>query len=945
MQFLDQVTNFAKVTVSAGYDSVATSIVLLTGDGALLPDPAGDTGFNLIWFNSTDWQNPSDDPDHEIIRVTARTADTLTITRAQEGTTAKNHNTAGKTYAMRLSTTAKMIADIDAHLPIPADMVLGNSIIFATGDGIGVLMQSLTLDTVQDIRTFASPSFYALNLGEANNATGSAIFYSKFNAHVGTLTWVNGETATGNYVWNFPNHDGTFAVAATSPLSLDAESGIVSLGVVPTTLGGTGLTSYILGDTLYASAVNTLSKLAGNITTTRKFYRQVGTGAISAAPAWDTLTADDIPTSLVINEITNLTTDGFVKTDGTTGQLIIDTNTYLTSVTAHNLLSLTHGDTTAASVVLGDLISGNATPKWVRVAGNVTATKKFLTQTGNGTISALPTWDVLIDADIPDILTISRISNLTSNGFVKTGSGNGTLSIDTSTYLTGNQTITLSGDVSGSGATAITTAYAGIVPMSKGGTNANLTASNGGIFYSTATAGAILAGTATAGLALVSGASTTPSWFAPTAGSVIFAGTGGILSQDNAGLFYDAATNELGVNTASPAVTLDVNGGIAFRATTNNVSSGIINDYAIGSGSFFRLNVTSTDGILIIKGITGGVDGKLLMITNADAGTDMIQFIHDSVNATAANRIYTANTTTYNLYPGHTTCFIYDATTQRWKQFAQEAFAGLSLACVPYVGANGTIGQDLVFTWDAANHRLGVNVGSPAVTLDVSGTMQIGGTANLGIGTATFGTSASGVLAIYHLNAPSTSPADTVQLFCDDRNATAGKGSLVLRVEDGTRHIFGDLSGINTVNPGARLEINETTLNNEVLRLISTGNAVESLYQAKVTTTNASATTIFTSTPADGYSVLYEARITARRTGGSAGAAEDSAGYIVTAITKRAAGALTVIGTITTTVGESQAGWNADAVASGGSVIFRVTGAVNNNITWIATIRTYWLNA
>ena len=50
------------------------------------------------------------------------------------------------------------------------------------------------------------------------------------------------------------------------------------------------------------------------------------------------------------------------------------------------------------------------------------------------------------------------------------------------------------------------------VSLANGGTNAALTASNGGIFYSTASAGAILAGTATAGLALLSGSSTTPSW-------------------------------------------------------------------------------------------------------------------------------------------------------------------------------------------------------------------------------------------------------------------------------------------------------------------------------------------------------------------------------------------------------------------------------------------------
>lgn len=53
---------------------------------------------------------------------------------------------------------------------------------------------------------------------------------------------------------------------------------------------------------------------------------------------------------------------------------------------------------------------------------------------------------------------ISTLSNLTSNGFVKTSGGTGALSIDTNTYLTGNQSITLSGDLSGSGATSISTA-------------------------------------------------------------------------------------------------------------------------------------------------------------------------------------------------------------------------------------------------------------------------------------------------------------------------------------------------------------------------------------------------------------------------------------------------------------------------------------------------------
>ncbi len=56
--------------------------------------------------------------------------------------------------------------------------------------------------------------------------------------------------------------------------------------------------------------------------------------------------------------------------------------------------------------------------------------------------------------------SISTLSNLTSNGFVKTSGGTGALSIDTSTYLTGNQSISLGGDLSGSGSTSITATIA-----------------------------------------------------------------------------------------------------------------------------------------------------------------------------------------------------------------------------------------------------------------------------------------------------------------------------------------------------------------------------------------------------------------------------------------------------------------------------------------------------
>ena len=65
-------------------------------------------------------------------------------------------------------------------------------------------------------------------------------------------------------------------------------------GALGTTNGGTALTGYTLGDILYSSATDTLAKLAGNTTTTKKFLVQTGTGSASAAPAWGTISGSDV---------------------------------------------------------------------------------------------------------------------------------------------------------------------------------------------------------------------------------------------------------------------------------------------------------------------------------------------------------------------------------------------------------------------------------------------------------------------------------------------------------------------------------------------------------------------------------------------------------------------------------------------------------------------------
>jgi len=100
MPYLDPVKDLAVVTVSQGYDAAAFSILLASGEGSKLPDPAFDGAFDVAWINWTDFPNAHDDPNYEQVRVTGRSGDTLTVTRGVNGFTAKTHNAAGKTYVM-----------------------------------------------------------------------------------------------------------------------------------------------------------------------------------------------------------------------------------------------------------------------------------------------------------------------------------------------------------------------------------------------------------------------------------------------------------------------------------------------------------------------------------------------------------------------------------------------------------------------------------------------------------------------------------------------------------------------------------------------------------------------------------------------------------------------------------------------------------------------------
>jgi hypothetical protein len=126
---MDALKNFAIGTVSTGYDASATSIVMTTGDSAKFPT----VPFNVVWWNWTDYANPADDPNKEIVRCTNIATETWTVTRAQESTSATTKNTGGKTYSIMQAVTALLMGQatpvsiVPATAPAAGQILVGNA--------------------------------------------------------------------------------------------------------------------------------------------------------------------------------------------------------------------------------------------------------------------------------------------------------------------------------------------------------------------------------------------------------------------------------------------------------------------------------------------------------------------------------------------------------------------------------------------------------------------------------------------------------------------------------------------------------------------------------------------------------------------------------------------------------------------------------------------------
>lgn len=161
-------------------------------------------------------------------------------------------------------------------------------------------------------------------------------------------------------------------------------------------------------------------------------------------------------------------------------------------------------------------------------------------------------------------------------------------------------------------ATDLALGWTGQLSLLRGGSNAALVASNGGIVYSTASAMAILSGVATAGKVLQSGATAAPTWSTPTypsasgtAGFILRSnGTNNVYSQSTFAdlyaassiLYSNGANNVAGLATANNGVLVTGNTGIPSILAGPAATGRVLTSNAAAEPSWSTATFPSTGG-------------------------------------------------------------------------------------------------------------------------------------------------------------------------------------------------------------------------------------------------------------------------------------------------------------------------------------------------------------
>lgn len=663
-------------------------------------------------------------------------------------------------------------------------------------------------------------------------------------------------------------------------------TGTWSASTISTTKGGTGLTGYALGDTVYASATNTLAKLSGNTTTTRNFLRQTGDGVASAAPVWDTVTKADVGLGSVENTAlstwagtTNVTTLGTVST-GTWSATTVAT---------------TKGGTGLTSYTLGDTVYCSAANTLAKLSGNTTTTKKFLRQTGDGVDSAAPAWDTVTATDVglgsvenTALSTWAGTTNITTLGTVSTGTWSAS-SIAATKGGTGIATYTL-GDTLYSSASNTLAKLAGNTTTTKK-------------FLSQTGDGA---------------ASAAPSWSTVSSTDV------GLGSVENTALStWAGTTNITTLGTISTGTWSGTAVGITKGGTGQTTAYAAHDALTVAGADIASAGTTDIAGG---TGIYITITGTTTITALGTAAAGVVRILKFSGILTL-----THNATSLILPTGA------NITTAAGDVATMVSLGSGNWRCIAYTRADGT--------------ALSSSVADGSITLaklaNLAQDKFIGRvTASTGVPeTATITAAARTVL-------DDTSVSDMLTTLAGGVSPTGsagypGSNSLVFQNYPTLYNTYTTDATFYSSSPGQLFY--QFVVGNKMYGMYTStagDAATEEYYAQRVTTTNNTVTTLHTITIPANKTVLLCATVLARRTGGSAGTAQDAASYIIAGTFNITSGTAAQIGTTTVIhSAESQAGWDATFDVTGATARIRVTGATNNNITWHSHVKYYVLGS